>query len=231
MKKYFSKERNTFVKGRSKKNVKVMISVFDLDKTIIKVDCEGLFYKVAYVKKIISSSTLREFFRFQEKYKNGKFEPMEHLEFQNKVIIKYKLRSRKGFLKYFISKYLRKNLNWTVYNEMLSREVVLISTASNHFLASKVNKYLLGSKNIICTSLDNPKRGYLPINYGIGKCKNLDIWIKKNNYKLCEVEFFTDSINDLPLLLKANRRFIVNPDVKLIKKSLKLSNRIILFTE
>ena len=48
-----------------------------------------------------------------------------------------------------------------------------------------------------------------------GKVKRLSQWLQEKNYSLDNSYFYSDSINDLPLLLEVTHPVAVDPDKKL----------------
>ncbi|MGX7589767.1 hypothetical protein [Candidatus Vidania fulgoroideorum] len=209
----------------------MLISVFDLDNTLINVDCEGLFYRIAYSKHLIDIEALITFRLFYIDYINGCFNPVEHFVYQLYSIIKFRLSNNTIFLNYFISSFIKPNINSLVFNKMLIRSNVIISTASIDFISSGIVSLLFLNKYLISTSIYNSNLGFSLINYGSGKVFNLLKWIKINNIIQYNIEFFTDSVNDLPLILKSNIVWLVNPSYYLVTKTTLFENRVVLFSK
>ncbi|MGX7582688.1 haloacid dehalogenase-like hydrolase [Candidatus Vidania fulgoroideorum] len=207
---------------------KVLISIFDLDKTITKVDCEGLFYKLAYKKKLITKTILNTFRQFHKDYNKGQFNAQAHFKFQNAVITKYKLKSKHRFINFFVKKYIRKNIHTYIAKQLIKKPLAVISTSSNELMATAVNKILLKNKHIIYTSKHNKKKGLKVINHGVNKVTNIKIWLKQQKITNYLLEFYTDSENDYPLLKAAHIRYIINPKDSLLSKSRLFENRTIL---
>ncbi|QSW37660.1 haloacid dehalogenase-like hydrolase [Candidatus Vidania fulgoroideae] len=205
-----------------------LISIFDLDKTITKVDCEGLFYKIAFKKNLIPRAILNKFKQFHNDYNKGQFNAALHFKFQNTVIAKYKLKTKHHFINFFVKKYIKKNIYTYIAQQLKKKQLAIISTSSNKLMATAVNKILLKTKNIIYSSQHNKYKGLKEINHGINKVYNIKIWIKQHNITNYITEFYTDSENDYPLLKAANKRYIINPNKKLLSKSKQLENRTIL---
>ncbi|QSW37798.1 haloacid dehalogenase-like hydrolase [Candidatus Vidania fulgoroideae] len=216
----------------NKKNLayanKILISIFDLDKTITKVDCEGLFYKTAFKKGLITRAILNKFRQFHKDYNKGRFNAYLHFKFQNTVITKYKLKTKQKFIKFFINKFIKKNIYTYIFKQLKKKPLAIISTSSNELMATAVNKILLKNKHIIYTSKHNKQKGFKEINHGINKVHNIKIWLKQHTITNYKTEFYTDSENDYPLLQAANKRYIINPNEKLLSKSKLFENRTIL---
>ena len=53
--------------------------------------------------------------------------------------------------------------------------------------------------------------------FASGKLEKVQEWCDRNNYNLEESFFYTDSINDLPLIKACPNSIIISPDKKLEK--------------
>ncbi|UOQ27912.1 haloacid dehalogenase (HAD) -like hydrolase/Phosphoserine phosphatase [Candidatus Vidania fulgoroideae] len=207
--------------------MKKILSVFDLDKTITRIDCEMNFYKFLYKKKKIKKKDLMGFVKFHEGYKKNNFDSKKHLIFQNKVIRKRKLFKIKNIINFFIKNIIKKNLFGEVLKEIKKRKKVIISTSSNVFLAKKIIRKLF-KVPFISTNINNKKKGFETSNFGILKYINLKRWMKKKNISY-DIEFFTDSITDLPLIKRSKYKILINPNMEFVKKTKDLKNVRILF--
>ena len=98
------------------------------------------------------------------------------------------------------------------------KDVVIIS-ATQSFIVLQVAK-LLGVDTAMGVDLAVRKGGYSPEMKGIptfreGKVKRLESWLQENNRQYDAIEFYTDSINDLPLCEYADHVNTINPCKKL----------------
>ncbi|QSW37939.1 hypothetical protein JSR06_00565 [Candidatus Vidania fulgoroideae] len=194
-------------------------------------DCEGLFYRVAYKKGIIDKETLTTLRLFYIEYTKNSFNPYEYFIYQLCIIKKFNLNVRKNFISFLIKSIIKVNVNKIIFSKLISRSNVIVSTSSISFISSIVVKALIHKSYLICTNANNINIGYDFINYSYSKVSNLMALLKKNYPKDYIIEFFTDSINDLPLLLKSNIRWIVNPSCYFLGKTTLLENRVVLFSK
>ncbi|MGX7583119.1 haloacid dehalogenase-like hydrolase [Candidatus Vidania fulgoroideorum] len=207
-----------------------ILTVFDMDKTIIKIDCESTLQKFLYKKKQISKKEFKKFVFFHESYKTNNFDSEKHLMFQDKIIKKRKLSRFKKKIKEFIKKKIKKKIFKPIMKEFTKkRKNSIISTSSNYFWAKQIIETIFKNVPYICTNSSNSKKGFKNSNFGINKYINLKKWMKKENKKKHDIEFFTDSITDLPLILKSKFKILVNPNEEFIKKVKNLKNVRILF--
>ncbi|UOQ33131.1 haloacid dehalogenase (HAD) -like hydrolase/Phosphoserine phosphatase [Candidatus Vidania fulgoroideae] len=203
--------------------MKKILSVFDMDKTITRIDCEMNFYRFLYGRGKIKKKDLRGFINFHEGYKKNNFDSRKHLKFQNKVIKKRKLFKLRKSINFFIKKIIKRNLFNVIFNKLIKRKRSVISTSSNVFLAKKIIEKLF-KVPFLSTNIKNKKKGFKTSNFGKYKLLNLKRWMKKNDFSSYDIEFFTDSITDLPLLKKAKYKILVNPNREFIKETINLKN-------
>ena len=101
-------------------------------------------------------------------------------------------------------------------------ELVVLTTATNRFITELTAAHL-GLPHLIATecetALDGRFTGRIAgtLNMREGKVTRLQEWLAAQRLDLrdCETTFYSDSINDLPLLLAVRRPVAVNPDMRL----------------
>ena len=109
---------------------------------------------------------------------------------------------------------------------------ILLASATNELIVKPIAKRL-EIKNVIATKVefkDNKCTGEFipPSALGEGKLKLVQSWIKNSQYKnFTGVTFYSDSINDLPLMEAVEFPKAVNPDAKLEKISIEKGWQII----
>jgi len=103
-------------------------------------------------------------------------------------------------------------------------DVLLIITATNHFIASPIAE-ALGINNILATDpeiIDGVISGKIlgtPC-FQEGKITRLNEWLDAQKFTPHSVSFYSDSINDRPLLEFADNPVVVDPDSKLKEHAL-----------
>ena len=96
---------------------------------------------------------------------------------------------------------------------------ILIITATNRFVTAPIAKRL-GVETLLateCEMLDGRYTGRttdVPC-FKEGKVTRLQRWLQENNMTLQDSSFYSDSMNDLPLLEQVTRPVAVDPDLKL----------------
>ena len=108
-------------------------------------------------------------------------------------------------------------------------EMVVMTTATNRFITELTALYF-GIEHLIATEpqvvgglFTGRSKGVL--NMREGKVRRLHDWLKARGHQLRDFEStaYSDSINDLPLLLAVDRAVAVDPDAGLRKESLERS--------
>jgi HAD superfamily hydrolase (TIGR01490 family) len=101
-------------------------------------------------------------------------------------------------------------------------ELVVLTTATNRFITELTAAHL-GLPHLIATECDTDGDGRFTgriagtLNMREGKVTRLHEWLAVQRIELrdCDSTFYSDSINDLPLLLAVRRPVAVNPDMRL----------------
>ncbi|MDB4183706.1 HAD-IB family hydrolase, partial [Gammaproteobacteria bacterium] len=106
-----------------------------------------------------------------------------------------------------------------------SGDTILLASATNELIVQPIAKRL-DIQNVIGTQVkfinDKCTGEYIPPSaLGEGKLQLVQQWMKKNNFDdFSGATFYSDSINDLPLLEAVDFPKVVNPDAMLEKISL-----------
>ncbi|MGQ0698860.1 MAG: HAD family hydrolase [Panacagrimonas sp.] len=95
-------------------------------------------------------------------------------------------------------------------------DTLLIMTATSRFITEPIAT-LLGVDHLIATDpefIDGRYTGQLAgiANFREGKVRRLELWLREHAVDASHVRFYSDSHNDLPLLLRADDAVVVDPD-------------------
>ena len=83
---------------------------------------------------------------------------------------------------------------------------------------------ILGVKDMLATELEQKGSKFtgkvkgIPA-FGEGKVNHLNAWLRDKQLTLHRSSFYTDSINDLPLMLKVDKPIAVDPDPRLLNEA------------
>lgn len=202
------------------------LAIFDLDNTLIGGDSDYLWGEFLVEKKLVDARLYeRENKRFYNEYKAGTLDIYEFLEFSLAPLSRYSPATLAALHQEFMAAKI--NTIWLPKAEALLKEhrdkndYLLIITATNHFVTAPIAEKL-GVDDIIATMPEQKNNLYTGKVSGIpcfqeGKVERLSQWLQEKNYSLEDSHFYSDSINDLPLLLKVTHPVAVDPDEKLEK--------------
>jgi len=98
-------------------------------------------------------------------------------------------------------------------------DLVVLTTATNRFITEQTAIHL-GIEHLIATECELDDAGNFTgrtqgtLNMREGKVERLHAWLESRgiDWQQCEVTFYSDSINDLPLLAAARHAIAVDPD-------------------
>jgi len=101
-------------------------------------------------------------------------------------------------------------------------ELVVLTTATNRFITELTAAHL-GLPHLIATECELDAAGCFTgrvagtLNMREGKVTRLQAWLAAQRIELrdCDTTFYSDSINDLPLLSMVRKPIAVNPDMRL----------------
>jgi HAD superfamily hydrolase (TIGR01490 family) len=202
----------------------VNLALFDLDNTLLNGDSD-----FEWSQFLIRIGVLdRELFEaknlaFYEHYKAGTLDIHEFLDFQLKPLSRH---SRK-MLDEWHQRFMREQALGMITQparELVDRhraagDVCVIITATNSFVTAPIAREF-GIDNLIATEPEH-KDGEFTGNvadvpcFREGKITRLDNWLAERGWSLdsfADSTFYSDSLNDLPLLCKVKHPVAANPD-------------------
>ena len=203
--------------------------IFDLDNTILNGDSDYSMINFLVAKSILDNSALDVNQSFMDDYRKGKLDFDEYTKFALQSFIGMSHIEISEITLEFVKEVIEPMINIyalkIIHDHQDDGCKILIASATNELIVKPIAKRLevadyLGTK---VEFIDNKCTGkYLaPSALGEGKLKLVTEWAKIKGFNLELATFYSDSINDLPLLEKVNNPIAVNPDPKLEKISIK----------
>ena len=201
------------------------LAIFDLDNTLIAGDSDYLWGEFLIEKSLLDSDIYeRKNQRFYDEYKAGTLDILEFLEFSLRPLSQHSITTLNALHKEFMQ--TRIDSIWLpkavalLEKHRRNNDHLIIITATNHFVTAPIAKKL-GVDDIIATMPEKVNNQYTGKVSGIpcfqeGKVKRLNQWLEDNNFSLQNSHFYSDSFNDLPLLLEVTYPVAVDPDEKLV---------------
>ena len=205
--------------------MKKNLAIFDLDNTILNGDSDYSWIKflidIGYVDKQEYEKKNQYFY---DKYYEGNLDYDEWAEFALSTIKGKKPEDIEDLLSEFLSSVIEPMINIyalrLLHNHHHNNDVMLLASATNSVIVNPIAKRL-GFENIVATEVEiidgvySGKVKDIPA-LGEGKLKKVREWMLSNNFDdFKNATFYSDSMNDFPLLLAVNKPIAVNPDNKL----------------
>ncbi len=209
--------------------VNVSLAIFDLDNTLIAGDSDFLWGQFLVEQGIVDGIQYEQAnARFFQDYKNGSLDISEYLNFALKPLADHPVEQLLEWRMQFVEKKIKplllpkaqRRINWHRNNG----DTLLIITATNRFVTEPTAE-LYGVDNLLATNpefIDGKYTGKVEGTpcYQDGKIVNLDQWLSEGREKLAEKSwFYSDSMNDIPLLQQVDYAVAVDADQTLTKKA------------
>jgi len=202
----------------------VRLALFDLDNTLLNGDSD-----FEWSQFLIRIGVLdRELFEaknlaFYEHYKAGTLDINEFLDFQLKPLSRHSRKTldewHQQFMREQVSGMITQPARDLVDSHRAAGDECVIITATNSFVTTPIGREF-GIDNLIATEPEH-RDGEFTGNvadvpcFREGKIIRLDNWLAKRGWTLSsftDSTFYSDSLNDLPLLCKVKHPVAANPD-------------------
>ena len=200
------------------------LAIFDLDHTLLDGDSDYLWGEFMVANQIVDKAEYqRENKAFLRDYQRGQLDNDRYLQFALKPLTLHsidKLHSwRSDYVENWIKPIIATGTAGLLRQHREQGDELVIVSATNLFITKPIAE-LLGIAHILSTEpevIDHRYTGdYLGIpTYKEGKVAALKAWLEDKEHSLDNSYFYSDSINDLPLLEQVSTPVAVNPDDEL----------------
>ncbi len=203
------------------------LALFDLDNTLLSGDSD-----FEWAQFLIEQGVLdRELFEaknmaFYEQYKAGTLDIHEFLDFQLKPLSRHARKVLDAWHEEFMRRKVRGMIGSSA-RELVARhraagDVCVIITATNSFVTAPIAREF-GVEHLIATEPEQKDGEFTGRVAGVpcfreGKITRLESWMAQHGWNwnsFAESWFYSDSLNDLPLLCKVKNPVAVDPDATL----------------
>ena len=203
------------------------LALFDLDNTLLSGDSD-----FEWAQFLIEQGVLdRELFEaknlaFYEQYKAGTLDIHEFLDFQLKPLSRHARKVLDTWHEEFMQRKIR-GMMGAAASELVARhraagDVCAIITATNSFVTAPIAREF-GVEHLIATEPEQKEGEFTGRVSGVpcfreGKITRLESWMAQRGWNwnsFAESWFYSDSLNDLPLLRKVKNPVAVDPDATL----------------
>ena len=213
------------------------LALFDLDNTLLPCDSDyewGQF--LARIGVVDSQYYAKQNERFYADYKAGKLNIHEFLRFALKPLSEHSRAQLKEWHDHFMDEVihgqLREKALDLVKRHQDAGDLCCVVTATNSFVTRPIVERF-GIEHLIATEPatvgDNPLADFtgevkgIP-NFRDGKIERVAAWLASQKLALDQLPcsyFYSDSMNDLPLLEKVSHPVATNPDARLRSEAVK----------
>ncbi len=203
------------------------LALFDLDNTLLTGDSDFEWAQFLIEQRVLDREVYEaRNVEFYEQYKAGTLDIHEFLDFQLKPLSHHPRSQLDAWHGEFMEKRIRPLIapgtRDLINRHMLGDDLCVIITATNSFVTAPIAR-ALGISNLIATEPEQKGGEFTGQVSGIpsfreGKIARLESWLDERNltwHSFLESWFYSDSLNDLPLLNKVTHPVAVDPDATL----------------
>ena len=201
--------------------------LFDLDNTLLAGDSDFQWAQFLIEQRVLDREVYEaRNVEFYEQYKAGTLDIHEFLDFQLKPLSRHP-RSQldawhREFMHQKILPLVTVPARELIKRHMLGNDLCVIITATNRFVTGPIAQ-ALGIRHLIATEPEQVNGEFTGQVSGLpcfreGKIARLEGWLDEHNLtwmSFLESWFYSDSLNDLPLLDKVTHPVAVDPDATL----------------
>ena len=203
------------------------LALFDLDNTLLAGDsdfqwAQFLIEQRALDRELHEARNLE----FYEQYKAGTLDIHEFLDFQLKPLARHSRSQLDAWHREFMTQkilpLIAPGARKLIERHQLDGDLCVIITATNSFVTAPIAQ-ALGIDNLIATEPEQKNGEFTGQVSGVpcfreGKITRLEDWLNQHNLtwlSFLQSWFYSDSLNDLPLLGKVTHPVAVDPDATL----------------
>jgi HAD superfamily hydrolase (TIGR01490 family) len=204
------------------------LTLFDLDHTLIPMDSD---YEWNAFATTLGWHEPVEFKRrnddFYEQYKAGTLDIFEYVHFATEALRRQGAAKSEAahakFMEAVVKSAIQPQARALVRQHQVEGDAVVIVTATNEFVARPIAS-AFGVPELIAVQLArDPRSGWFSgeidgtPSFREGKVKRVEAWMAAHGLDWAQVEstFYSDSMNDLPLLEKVTHPVATNPEAAL----------------
>jgi len=200
------------------------LALFDLDNTLLSGDTDVEWIDFLVEQGVLPPSDHEANHAMDRRYGSGQASALEYVRF---YLGYYRPHDREALLAWraqFLESKIRPRMLLAAQHLVTShaKDLVAIITATNRFLSEPVGA-AFGIEHVIATEPEIVEDRFTGDVAGApcmreGKIEHLDRWLEKRGQALSDFAqswFYSDSVNDLPLLERVTHPVAVDPDPRL----------------
>ncbi len=205
------------------------LAIFDLDHTLLPIDSDYTWSSFTCDQGWTDpDKTRQENEHFYAQYKARTLDMNAYVAFVTRVLQGQPPQALHAIQQQYARDYIAPHI-LPPARALLARhrdagDTLVLTTATNRFIAQPIGQMLgFAPEHILCTELQYDAQGRITgqvqgtPNLGEGKLVNLGHWLHARglDWPGVDITFYSDSMNDLPLLEKAQHPVATNPDARL----------------
>ena len=200
------------------------LAIFDLDNTILNGDSDYSMINYLVDISLLDKAAKLKNDEFIKDYQQGQLDFNQYTNFALKPYIGKTQDEINEIILPFVERIIEPMINVfalkLIHDHHDKGHTILLASATNELIVKPIAQRL-DINNVIGTMVkfENEKCSgeFIPPSaIGVGKLKLVESWMQANQYdSFSGVTFYSDSINDLPLMEAVEFPKAVNPDIKL----------------
>lgn len=200
------------------------LAIFDLDHTLLDADGPELWFDFLIGKGVVDEGAHRRAqARFTQLYNRGDLDAQEWASYESAPQVKHPPEQLRAWREEFREQVVRERIPQESH-ELLAKHRRLghtrvVMSATNRFIV-EASTDLMDVDQVFGTELQEEHGRCTGVIRGTpcfreGKVQIIEAWAEKWGHSLEGAYFYSDSINDLPLLERVANPVVVNPDARL----------------
>ena len=204
------------------------LAIFDLDNTLIAGDSDHSWGEFLVDQNIVDRQLYKKMNdKFYADYESGCLDIFAYLEFSVEPLTQFSLQEldilHQQFMRDVIEPMKLDQAETLINHHRKAGDRILVITSTNRFIVEPICNSL-GINEIIATDLqiiDGKYTGKVDgtPTFKEGKVERFNQWLREQNTNNEGSYFYSDSINDMPLLMKVAYPIAVDPDPTLRKEA------------
>jgi len=200
------------------------LALFDLDNTLLGGDSDHAWGDYLCARGILDADTYKaRNDEFYQDYLAGRLDLNEYLNFTLEILAATDVAQldewHRDFMRDCIEPIMLPKAAALLQQHRDAGDKLVIITATNRFVTGPIAERL-GVETLLATEVERVDGRYTGRSYDVpcfkeGKVTRLNRWLEENGYDLHDSYFYSDSMNDLPLLEQVTHPVVVDPDPRL----------------
>ncbi|WP_090128584.1 HAD family phosphatase [Limnohabitans sp. Rim11] len=203
------------------------LTLFDLDHTLLPIDSDyswGEFsLKMGWVDPELFKAKNDQFFA---DYQAGVLDIHDYVKFATEAVRlkgpELAAKAHQQFMQEVVLPVIKPSALSLIKQHQDAGDHVMVVTATNEFVTRPIAK-ALGIQELIAVELAKDSTGWITgeilgtPSFKAGKVARVEAWLSahQKSWQDVHITFYSDSLNDLPLLEKAQTPVATNPDARL----------------